>query len=366
MSAAWALVLAASAHPAPHLIGMTTLPRVGPDGLAVGGLSGIDFDRRHDEWILISDDRSDHGPARMWRASIDYAGEPIARLIAPIILRSASGQPFPPQGTGAEAVDSEAVRLDPRSRSLIWSSEGDTRDRFGPGVRISDRAGRLVRLVPLPAMLAYDPAGQSGPRINLSFEGLSVSPDGRSLWIGEEAPLFQDGPLASPTKGADVRLSRIALRDGRLEQQYAYRVEPIGPVPPGRLADNGVSEILAIDARHFLVVERSGIEQPDHDFRYHARLWCAGTDGADDVGRLETLRGQSYRVMPKRLVFDFTQTPRRIDSVEGMSWGRTLANGNASLVFVTDNDFSPQRENQIIVLDVGAPREAVSLALCSR
>jgi hypothetical protein len=352
------------AQGAPRLIGMTRFPREGPGGLVVGGLSGIDRDMRTGDWYLISDDRSEHGPARIWRAAIDYDVDraPTARLIEPIPLQTKTGGFFPAPGTGAEASDGEAIRVDPNGQGLVWSSEGDKKDGFGPAVRLAGRNGLWLRDVPLPPMFRYDPAERSGPRPNLSIEGLSF--DGRRLWVGLEAPLFQDGPLASSASGVDVRLSRIDPESGRLERQYAYPVEPIGPVPTGRLADNGVSEILVIDKRHLLVVERSGIQQPDGDFRYHARLWCGAIGGASDVRTWPSLRDRPYRAMHKRLVFDFSKAPDRIDSVEGMSWGKALANGHASLVLVTDNDFSPQRENQVIVLDIGAARSAAGQVLC--
>ncbi len=64
------LFLASAVQAEPRLIGLTTFPRI-VQGLAVGGLSGIDFDHRTGDWYLISDDRSEHGPARVWRAVID-------------------------------------------------------------------------------------------------------------------------------------------------------------------------------------------------------------------------------------------------------------------------------------------------------
>jgi len=356
-----AFALAGVAEAAPRLIGITTLPPTSADGLAVGGLSGIDYDARTGTYVAISDDRSEHGPARAWRIAIDHrrGDQPSARLIAPISLRDRNGDPYPPPGRGREALDAEAIRVVPGG--LLWSSEGDAKDGFGPAVRLSNAAGTLIRALTLPAMFRFDPTGQTGPRPNLSIEGLS--PTGSSLWIGMEAPLFQDGPVASPDAGADVRLSRIDRTSGRLLGQYAYRVEPIGWAASGRLADNGVSEVLAIDERHLLVVERSGRQQPDGDFRYVARLWCASVTGATDVAHFASLKDQPYRVMRKRLVFDFSKGPQRIDSVEGMSWAPPLANGHAALVFVTDNDFSPQRDNQVIVLDAGVPRRAAS-TLC--
>ena len=41
------------------------------DGTLVGGLSGIDYDPVTGEWVIISDDRSEHGPARFYTAALE-------------------------------------------------------------------------------------------------------------------------------------------------------------------------------------------------------------------------------------------------------------------------------------------------------
>src|SRR5258706_15797769 len=51
------------------------------DGTLVGGLSGIDYDPVSKEWAIISDDKSDHAPARFYLARIALdAGAPEVTL----------------------------------------------------------------------------------------------------------------------------------------------------------------------------------------------------------------------------------------------------------------------------------------------
>ncbi len=40
----------------------------------VGGLSGVDYDANNNTFCLVSDDRSEHGPARFYVASISVSG----------------------------------------------------------------------------------------------------------------------------------------------------------------------------------------------------------------------------------------------------------------------------------------------------
>ena len=371
--AAGLLAMAALPGGAPPALPLRLIDRIAlpsdaiADGYRVGGISGIDRNPRDGRWYLISDDRSQHGPAHFFVATIDYdTDRPLhLALNKAVPLRDEAGTMFPLPGTGREASDAESIRVDPAGR-LIWSSEGDARDGFGPAVRTMKPDGSGTRVLPLPAMFAFDPAEKTGPRPNLSIEGLTFAPPSKALWLSLEAPLFQDGPVASPRLGADIRLTRLGA-NGRIGAQYAYPLDPIGPVPAGRLADNGVSEILAIDDTHLLVLERSGQEQEDGDFRYHVRLYCADLASGTDIRALPALAGGAYRPVAKHLVLDFATLPApRIDNVEAMGWGHVLSNGHASLVFATDNDFSPNRATQFLAfeLNAGRNRAARVRALC--
>jgi hypothetical protein len=56
-----------------RFIGEQRLPwRQEFQGTTVGGLSGIDYDAANDEWVMISDDRSQFNPARYYRAKLAY------------------------------------------------------------------------------------------------------------------------------------------------------------------------------------------------------------------------------------------------------------------------------------------------------
>jgi len=336
-----------------HFVGMAVLPSTAvADGAKVGGLSGIDYDAKDDIFLAISDDKSEAAPARFLALKLDYDRTHVETpvITATVFLRDAKGMTFPPPGTGSESLDSESLRRDPANDTLLISTEGDTKDGFGPAIRRFSRQGALLGEFALPPQLAFDPEQKKGPRTNLSLEGLSFDRHGRVLWASMEAPLFQDGPVPSPEAGAPVRFLR---RENNRWRQYVYEVDPLHSGSAGRIADNGVSEILALDNRHLLVLERSGIKQDDGDFHFFARLYCATTRGASDVSALTSLAGQAYRPMKKKLLFDFAGlTAEPADNVEGITWGRPLENGNRSLVLVTDNNFSSGHQTQFLVLEV--------------
>jgi len=343
-----------------RLIGEQRLPwRASFGGTVVGGLSGIDYDARRGDWILITDDRSDHNPARFYRATLRYDEQSFAliALTAVTTLRQPDGSAYPSgkqYAAGSGVVpDLEAVRVDPRDGSIWYSSEGDVALGLNPFVRRAGPDGRYQAQLPLPLLFTADPAMRFGPRNNQSFEGLSFAPDGKSLWVALEGPLYQDGPVPTPMQGAVNRITHFA-RDGNVLGQFAY---PLGALPAapgqGKNADNGISELLAISPTRLLALERAGVQNDAGVYHTYVRLYEIDTAGATDIQALPTLAGGSYRPATKRLVLDLnTIGLPKVDNLEGMAFGPRLPNGHASLVMISDDNFSASQVTQVLVFEV--------------
>lgn len=343
-------------------LGMAVLART-PGGLLqhFGGISGADRDAATDTWLMVSDDKSEEAPARFYtlRLRIDEHGIGPIEPLAVTELLQADGTRYPGIAEararpGAVVPDLEALRIDPQDGSVLYSSEGDRRLGLDPFVRRANREGRFIGELPLPPRLRMHRDEERGPRHNLSLEGLAFTPDAQALWVAMEAPLYEDGELPTLQHGALARFSLLA-RDDRLLGQYAYPVDPIPEAPSGgqRRADNGVSEILSIGARRLLVIERSGREVGEFRFRFHVRLYEADFSQASDVGGMDTLLGADVRVATKRLLLDLNEAGLgEIDNIEAAGWGPPLANGHATLLLVSDDNFSPHQRNQFIALEV--------------
>ncbi|RAK52666.1 hypothetical protein DJ018_10730 [Phenylobacterium deserti] len=317
-----------------------------------GGISGADYDRRSGTWVLISDDKSEHGPARLYAASMRLAAGVVRFEPGPWTALRPSVGDFGPPGSGKEAPDGEAVRLDPRG-GLVWASEGDPDHGRPARIRRSGADG-AVREAPLPRQFRFDPSGRRGPRRNAVIEGLSWSADGRDLWVSLEGPLIEDGPPASSDQGAMVRLSRLS-RHGRVLAQYAYPIDRAAERPPaGRNADNGVSEILAVDAHRLLVLERSGVQGPSGRYTFHIRLYLADVSQADDVRRRRALAGPVVRSVRKTLLLNFDELEGPgVGNLEAMAWGPRLVDGAPSLILFSDNNFEVGTPTRLVVLRFG-------------
>ena len=329
------------------------------DGTLVGGLSGIDYDPGSKEWAIISDDKSDHAPARFYLARIALdAGAPEVTLEHAVMFQQQDGSPYPNTKTGGEVPDPESIRFDPSGKALWWTSEGSGKLKLTPFVRETAPDGEFIANLPVPAMFDMQDGKTVGPRDNLTFEGLSFTPGHDALWLGMETALGQDGPIATVEAGSIARFTKFDL-SGKVVGQYAYPVDPIQAKPTGKNGDNGVSEVLALDENRLLVIERSGVEGADGKWTMYIRLYEADAASATDVSGVAALAGASYQPMKKRLILDLSKMPELgsnalpfIDNIEGVSFGPNLADGNRSLVLVSDNNFNPQQVTQFLAFEV--------------
>ena len=297
-----------------RLIGVRVLePGLKFQGARVGGLSGIDYDRARDRWIAVSDAKADEGGARAYTLELDYGAAAVGAVRVVAVTPLAAG-------------DVEAVRIDPRDGGWWIAGEGEAAVSHAAGVFVVRAAGRCEP-VPLP----WAPASV---RANRSFESLAFAADGESLWIGLEAPRLGDGEPPTLARGATTRLARLD-RAGRVLAQVPYALDawPIAPAS-GKLADNGLAELLALPNGDLLALERAGAQDERGAWRFTARIYGTAPGGG------------------KRLVYDFARSGQpRVDNLEGLAWGRRLPNGHATLVVVSDDNFSANQETQFWIFE---------------
>jgi hypothetical protein len=347
------------------------------DGIPFGGLSGIDCEPGTRRCVALSDDRANLGPARFYMLELDLAaferradaGSAGVRVVGTTPIGHPEGRDWA-QGEP----DPESIRIAAGGR-VFWSDEGRrSAGRFlPPAVREIDREGRPVRSFGIPSHYLPtgtprgDAPGDRGVRDNLAFESLTITPDGRRLWVATEGALVQDGPMPTLSAGTPVRMLAIDLNSaadgGRPGVEHAYVLEPV-PLPPepaGGPAGNGLVELLALDATRFIAVERSwarGAATPGNPRTGNTvRLFLVDTTGATDVSGMESLAGRDWVPVRKTLLLALNDlrhddgTPLATDNIEGIAWG-PLHQGRPTLVLVSDNNFNPRQFTQILALEV--------------
>jgi hypothetical protein len=366
MSTPWTQTASATGPPLPRLrlLGEATLPhRLQFQDTTVGGLSALDYDPVADLWYALSDDRSDINPARLYtlrmRISRQGLSQPVLQSV--VVLKQADGSPYPSRKQGHGTVpDPEGLRFRPQTRTLLWSSEGDSKLGLDPFVREMRLDGQHLREFTLPNHFHTNPSAEQGPRNNLAFEGLAISPDGFHLWAAMESPLLQDGPVATVgSGGGPCRFTCWDMATGQAIRQITYQPDavPLLPLVAGTYADNGVSEILMQSAQHMLVLERAYSLGTGNSLR----LYRINVDSGTNTLNHAVLQAGHDIPATKTLVTNFNQLGlKQLDNTEGMAWGPHLAghaghNGNPArptLVFVSDDNFNPLQTTQFIAFEL--------------
>ena len=331
----------------------------------VGGLSGIDYDASTGRYWLISDDRSELGPARFYEATLDLSrftkapnpGHAAIEFTSVQTLKRLDGSVFADYRTSpAQATDPESIRVHAPSGRLIWASEGERNVRAGeppvlaqPHVWEMERDGRMLRPFVIPDKFRASAANR-GVRRNLGFEGLTFSPDFSTVFAALENALLQDGPSTTPALSSPTRLLVLDYASGQPRGEFVIDVSLIPAASPtaGGFADNGISEILALDRDRLLVLERAFV----HGIGNFIKLFVVDLRGATDVSKIESLATQSYVAVSKRLVLDLSSLGIRLDNIEGMTWGPRRADGRRTLLMISDDNFNARQIQQFLLFEL--------------
>lgn len=325
-------------------------------GLEFGGISGLDLAADGSYWAISDDRGGERGAPRFYNLRIDYAetGPIKVQINSQAHMLRPDGTPF---AADARTVDPEAIRMAANGH-LYWTSEGiwhvDPARRHPPFVREMNTAGAHVREFQLPASYSQADNATAGSRDNKVFEALAVTPEGL-LYVANEDALIQDGPTASLQNGSVVRVTALDPLTGTARHQHAYQLPP---VPVGGVEgapfgpDNGLTELLAIDNRSFIAVERAFAFGVGNTIRL---VLTRFDDQTTDVSHIPSLAQGGYQPMSRRLLLEMPIRYQgiKMDNIEALAWGRTLPSGNRTLVLAADNNFMPGTQStQWIVFEV--------------
>jgi Esterase-like activity of phytase len=238
------------------------------------------------------------------------------------------------------------------TEGLVRTSAGEfwVADEYGPSIVHLDARGMVTkRYVPQGVTLSGTdyPVASTLPSVyakrkpNRGFEGLALSPDEKTLFIGLQSPLAN--PDEKPLKGS--RLTRILAFDLASEQvvgEYIYRFEPVDQFDPSEKGSPDkmkLSALAAVSPTSLLVLERTdGV----------ARVYLANLSQASNVlgsrfddpssqPSLETLNDPAsagLAELPKSLVLDLANLPGMPSKLEGVA----IVN-LTTLAVANDNDF---------------------------
>ncbi|GAA4352173.1 esterase-like activity of phytase family protein [Angustibacter luteus] len=210
-----------------------------------------------------------------------------AQLVRSITLKAADGSPYNGQvnalaNTGETILDRDGAVLpasangyDPEGLVALRDGTFWVSDEYGPFITHVDANGRAIeRLSPYDGSLPRELANRVP---NKGMEGLTITPDGRTL-VGIMQNALQAPDVTGKTGSYPViRIVTVDLRT-RAQHEYVYLLDD------PQTTNSGVSEITALSATTFLVDERDGLLEPGA----YKKLWKIDLAGATDVGPATT------------------------------------------------------------------------------
>ena len=315
-------------------------------GFAVSELSGIAYARKRDSYYAIAD-RAGAVATHVFTLKVSLGGD---GTVAPsvedvIVLNDAAGVPF-----NGFNFDGEGIAL-VKGGDLFVASESGSAAGEQPEVRRFSRTGAHQTALAIPARFLIGPN-------NLSFESLSLSPNGHSLFTANEAPLAADGRMADLR--SRIRILRFDSRGpGGFEpaQEYFYLTEP------GRTAgDLGVAEIIALSETDILVLERGFVAGQGNTIR----IFQVSLKHAADVSEAPSLAAPGLQPVSKTLLVDVstcpsggatippgaTQPNALLDNFEAMTLGPKLPGGRRALILMSDDNGNAVQTTRLVVLAV--------------
>ncbi|WP_218009286.1 esterase-like activity of phytase family protein [Herbidospora cretacea] len=312
------------------------------EGTPVGALSAIG--RLRDDRMLALSDNTGTVPARVYELAL--SGDD-AQVVDMTTLKRPNGTPY--NGTD---FDGEGLVVEPHGKTVIASSETEPAIRR---FRLSD--GLQTASFEVPARFRITPAGESP--VNLAFEALTSTSDGKVLYAGMEGPLSGDGREANGAgRQRILRYEGTPGGDYKPVAQYAYRTDP----------SLGLVELVALGSDQFLSMERGFTVGVGNTVRIY-RVTATGAPDVSGVASLATLtdpRGW----LGKTLLADLVNCPSLgatnkspqpnplLDNIEGMALGDRLDDDTRVLHLISDDNNAASQITRLYDLSVHIPDEA--------
>ncbi|SEM12660.1 Uncharacterized conserved protein [Aquimarina amphilecti] len=318
----------------------------------IGGLSGIEYQEEQNMYYLVCDDAKN---PRFYKAKISFEKNKFNKIVIDQLIKIKDPNS---QFLHSNIADLEDIRMY-NENEFIFSSEGSIKNNYDPAIFITDAMGNYKNKLLLPSYFLTNTDSKNKPRHNGVFEGLVNDIDNKGYWAAMELPLKLDGEEPSFDRpGAPVRITHFNTKIKTADFQFTYPLDKLAKDPKGKFGVNGITGILQLNKSQFLVIER-GYSAGYRTQGNTVRIYLADIKEATNTLKFEFLQNKKYQLATKKLLFDFETvrdqlTDQIVDNIEGITFGPILANGNQSLLLISDNNFNPISEqiNQLILLEL--------------
>jgi hypothetical protein len=334
-----------------------------------GGLSALDYTGTGNRFLGLSDRGPGDGaagyPCRYHELELTLdvdRGAIDCRIVATHLFSNARGEQLvgsltalaADQAAGLHGEPGAWTALDPEGLRRLPGGELLISDEYGPHLAVFSADGKLQReyLLPERFRLAAGPdyAHRTGVYPNRGLEGVSSSPDGRWIVAAMQGALIEDGRVEKE-KCLGINTRWILLdSDNRKSVEVVYQLDS---------ESSGVSEVLWLDARRVLVLERDSRGGVEAQIK---RVYLADWSEATNVSHLASLPPDGLppgvKAARKQLLIDLLD-PRfglggelAAEKPEGLCWGPQFADGSRTLWLCVDNDFDEAKDSQFYAFQV--------------
>ncbi len=206
------------------------------------------------------------------------------------------------------------------------------RDDRGQGSDVREydlSTGELIQSVTIPAVFT------DNERFGLGFESLARNDSGTKMWTANESALTVDGPVATSTEGAVVRILEFDVNGNTVTagNQFAYGVNAVHD--SGLSSLSGLVELVSLPDGTLLALENSfaGLANP----AFRSSINEIDFTDAGDVGSFgEGLNGETFTPVGKTELWGGQAGGSSGQNLEGLAVGPRLANGDWILLGVVD------------------------------
>ncbi|KAI5460795.1 outer membrane autotransporter [Mariannaea sp. PMI_226] len=179
-------------------------------------------------------------------------------------------------GFGGEGPGGKRATLDPEALGIAEDGGFWISDEYGPYIYKFDKSGRMTSATAPPDAILplrngvvsfsadspplYSPDQEPSPKNptqgrqnNQGFEGMTISPDGKSLWVLLQSAALQEGGQAKGTR-ENSRLLQYSIKDSRghgYNPSLEYKAEYVVPLPTFK-DTNGKKLIAAQSEMHYV------------------------------------------------------------------------------------------------------------------
>jgi hypothetical protein len=330
-----------SCPPAGAALGFSdALDKLEVNGVTVGGLSSLAYDRQRGAWASTVDNRASD-PSRIWFISSLTSPRIVG---SPLVLRRLDGTAY--DGTTA---DNEGLAVLPDGRFLV-SSETE------PSIRIFGRDGVERATLPVPARFAVSGTTPEGEATaNATLEGLTITADGRHVVAAMEGALSGDVADSGDATWHRFLVYRHTRNEWVFQKEIAYRTEP----------GQRVAEVAAVGSSDLVVLEASYDAATGNAAQLHLVRGFRRAPDVTDVANL-SVADRSVSV-EKRLLADLVdcptlgatskqpQTNPLLDNYEGMAVTGALKWRGDRLVgisLISDDNFGATQTTRVLNLAV--------------